>query len=45
MPTLVDRAPVDGGEPISIFESGAIMLYIAEKTGQFMPGDPEANTT
>jgi GST-like protein len=40
MPTLVDRAPVDGGEPISIFESGAIMLYIAEKTGQFMPSDP-----
>ena len=39
MPTLVDHAPADGGEPISVFESGAIMLYIAEKTGQFMPSD------
>ena len=40
MPALVDHAPVDGGESISVFESGAIMLYIAEKTGQFMPSDP-----
>ena len=39
MPTLVDHEPADGGEPISIFESGAMMLYIAEKTGQFMPAD------
>jgi GST-like protein len=39
MPALVDRSPVDGGDPISVFESGAIMLYIAEKTGQFMPSD------
>jgi GST-like protein len=39
MPTLVDHAPEDGGEAISIFESGAIMLYLAEKTGQFMPTD------
>lgn len=39
MPALVDHDPVGGGEPISVFESGAIMLYIAEKTGQFMPAD------
>ena len=39
MPVLVDHDPEDGGEPISVFESGAIMLYIAEKTGQFMPTD------
>ena len=40
MPALVDNAPEDGGGPISVFESGAIMLYIAEKSGQFMPSDP-----
>ncbi len=39
MPALLDRSPNDGGEPVSVFESGAIMLYIAEKTGQFMPTD------
>ena len=39
MPALIDPAPADGGAPISVFESGAIMLYIAEKTGQFMPSD------
>jgi GST-like protein len=40
MPTLVDHAPEDGLGPLSIFESGAMMLYLAEKTGQFMPKDP-----
>ncbi len=39
MPAIVDHDPTGGGEPISIFESGAIMLYIAEKTGMFWPQD------
>jgi GST-like protein len=39
MPALVDHEPAAGGSPISVFESGAIMLYIAEKTGKFMPAD------
>jgi len=37
MPALVDDEPVGGGKPISIFESGAIMMYVAEKTGKFFP--------
>jgi GST-like protein len=39
MPAIIDRAPKDGGPPISIFESGAILTYLAEKTGRFMPND------
>ncbi len=39
MPALVDHAPADGGEPVSVFESGAMMMYIAEKAGQFYPED------
>jgi len=39
MPAIVDHAPLGGGESISIFESGAILLYLAEKTGQFLSTD------
>ena len=39
MPALVDHSPDDGDGPLSIFESGAIMLYIAEKAGRFLPSD------
>ena len=37
MPVLVDHAPQDSGKPLVVFESGAIMLYIAEKEGKFYP--------
>ena len=40
MPALVDHEPMGGGEPIAIFESGAMMMYIAEKAGQFYPQEP-----
>ncbi|MDC9622814.1 glutathione binding-like protein [Xenorhabdus sp. XENO-7] len=39
IPAIVDHQPADGGEPISIFESGAILLYLANKTGQLLSKD------
>jgi GST-like protein len=42
IPAIVDTAPVDGGAPLSIFESGAILEYLAEKEGKFLPAAPRA---
>jgi GST-like protein len=39
LPAIVDHAPPDAGEPLPVFESGAILLYLAEKAGRLMPTD------
>lgn len=39
IPAIVDHDPVGGGEPISVFESGAILEYLADKVGEYLPRD------
>ncbi len=44
IPALMDHAPKGGGEPLRVFESASILVYLAEKFGAFLPTDPRART-
>ncbi|MCT8997367.1 glutathione binding-like protein [Chelativorans intermedius] len=45
IPALVDHSPVDGGAPVAMFESGAMLVYLADKAGALMPRSPRGRNT
>lgn len=45
LPAIVDLEPLGCGSPFAVFESGAILIYLAEKSGRLLPGDPRGRHT